>query len=308
MGKTIAVIKHRALWALFPLVWIIYWLLRKRCLETRFRVTRALLGFIYWLWIGRRARTRRNLALLRPDLDKNEITKGSWRVIETVARSWAALLGNEYTSISELTEKLEVKGIETLLEYYQRGRKVIIVADHVGPFDEMIGIIPFLGVRVYVPTEPIKPAWLLKLMERLRLCFGDILFEPTDKRQILSRAAHHLADGRIVVFMIDVIRYDSRGVLCQIGGAQARFPVGAVKLALEQEATIFPCFPSWGQGEKVRVELSAPFELIRTGDKNQDIKTNTRRLIEEVYAPHIQGNWDSWVRVLWSRLEPAAST
>jgi len=104
--------------------------------------------------------------------------------------------------------------------------------------------------------------------------------------------------------MVDVAGHDSTGVRCRIGGAQARFPVGAVKLALEQGATIFPIFPSWGQKRKLRVIVGPPFELIKTGDSKRDIETDTRRLIEELYAPHIQENWDSWIRALWSKLEP----
>lgn len=304
LGASWQFVKYGVFRALFPLVRILYLILRKRSLKTRFKVIRALLFFIYWLWAGRRVRTTKNLALIRPDLDEREIAKGSWRVIETVARSWAALIGNEYISVDEVMAKLEVKGIEPLLEYHRRGKKIIVVADHVGPFDEMVGIIPFFGLRIYVPSEPIKPGWLLKLMMSLRLQFGDILFEPVAKGKALARSAHQLADGRIVLLMVDVVRYDRSGVVCRVGRAKGRFPVGAVKLALEQEAAIFPCFPTWGQDGQIKVTLGLPFELIKSGNMSRDIEANTRRLIEEVYAPHIQEHWDSWVRALWSRLEP----
>ncbi len=299
--------KQSLLWSLFPLIWIMVQVLRRLSLEARFKVVKAMASFIYWLWLGRRARIKKNLILLRPDLDEGRIAEGSWRVIKTVARSWAALLGNKDINFGEVMRKLEVKGIETLIEYHRNGKKIIAVAGHVGPFDEMIGIIPGFGLRVYVPVEPIKPVWFLNLMMQLRLGSGDIIFEPVKKGHTLSRSAHHLANGRIVLLMMDVIRHDSSGVLCRIGGAQARFSVGAVKLALEQEATIFPVFPSWIEGRKLQVIVGSPFELIKTGNRQRDIEVNTRRLVEEVYAPHIRENWDSWVRVLWSKLEPVPS-
>ncbi len=159
--------RQSLIWSLFPLVWVMVRILRQFSLEARFRVIRTMARFVYWLWIGRRAMTRRNLALLRPDLTESRITEGSWRVVETVARSWAALLGDEGTSAEAIMQKLEVRGSEGLLEYHCGGKKIIAVADHVGPFDEMIGIIPSLGLRVYVPIEPLKPEWFLNLMMRL---------------------------------------------------------------------------------------------------------------------------------------------
>lgn len=93
--------------------------------------------------------------------------------------------------------------------------------------------------------------------------------------------------------------------MCKIGKAQVRFPVGAVKLALEQNATIFPVFPSWSKNGKAKIVIAPPFELSKTGNINQDIEINTCRLIEEVFAPHIQENYDCWLRLLWADLEPA---
>ncbi len=287
------------------LVWLIYWTLRKRSVKTRFKVIHTIISLIYRLWRGGRARLRRNLSLIRPDLEENEIERGSWRVIETLAWTWAIMLGNEYMSPSEVKEMLELEGIEKFLEYYHGGKKLIIVADHVGLFDQMVRIGSLFGLRGYVPVEPIKPAWRFKLVARLRAYSADILFEPTEKGKTLARAAAHLADGRIVFLMIDVPTQEGSGVPCRIGASWAKFPVGAVKLALEQDATIFPFLPSWTRDQKVKVVIGPPFELTRTGDLNQDIELNTRRLVEELFAPHIQENWDSWLRSLWSNLSKA---
>lgn len=289
----------------FLLVWIPYLTLRKRSFNTRLRFG-VLIAFLFYYFFYRKgaARIKKNIALIRPDLSKKEIDRGAWRLAKTLARSWAAMLGHELTNLEEVTKKIEVRNAETLLDYYRRKEKIIATAVHVGPVDEMIAVIPLFGVRVYVPAEAVKPEWLFKLMMRLRLRFGDIVFDPVEKGKILSNAPRHLSDGRIVVLVVDMTRKDS-GVVCRIGNAKARFSVGAVKLALEQNATIIPVFPSLTKDNKAQVAIGQPFKLIKTGDMRKDIENNTRRLIEEVYAPHILKNLFDWLRLLWSDLEPA---
>jgi lauroyl/myristoyl acyltransferase len=117
----------------------------------------------------------------------------------------------------------------------------------------MVGIVPIYELKVYVPNEPVKPRWLFKLMERLRLRFEGIIFDPVAKGETISKAARHLEAGRIVVLLIDIPKKAGSGVLCQIGNGEAWFPVGPVKLALEQGATIFPVFPLWTTDWKLRI-------------------------------------------------------
>lgn len=287
----------------FLFVRIMYLALRGRPIKTRFRACKIVARIIYWLYKPGRERIKRNISLIRPDLYSFQVAEDSLQVAETLAHSWAAMLGNERTSLAEVAAKLDVTGIDPLLDCYHRGEKIITTAVHNGPVDEMIGIVPIFDLQVYIPAELGEPKWFFELMKRLRLHFKGIIFDPVEKGKILDRAAHYLSDGVIVVLMIDVPRKDESGVVCRIGNAKARFSVGAVKLALEQKATIFPVFPSWGEDWRVKVAIGSPFELIRTGDHKYDIEINTRRLIEEVYAPHIQKNYYSWLRALWSDLE-----
>lgn len=286
----------------FLFVWTTYLVLKKRSLDTRFRICCILATIIYWFYRNGRKRITRNISLIRPDLNEIQIAKGRWQVVRTIARSWAAMLGNESTTLEEIAGKLKIEGeIEQLLSSHRTGKKIIATMVHTGPVDEMVGIIPLLGLQIYVPAEPVKPKWFFNLMMRLRLRFEGIVYEPVEKGQTLARAARHLSEGRIVLLAVDLPRREG-GVLCRIGNARAIFPVGSVKLALEQDATIFPVFPSWEENWIVKVKIGAPFVLIKTGNIEEDIRTNTRRLIG-IYKDHIQENWWSWLRLLWSEFE-----
>lgn len=291
--------------SLFLLVRIIYLVIRKRSFSVRIKFAVFTTILIFLCYKKGRERIQSNISLIRPDLSEKERNRIAWQLARTLARSWGAMLGNEFTSLEEMARRIKTKNSEILLDRYKKGEKIVVTAAHVGPIDEMFGVIALFGVKVYIPAEPIKPKWLFNLMMRLRLRFGDIVYEEVKKGKILPNAARHLLDGRIVVLAIDMTRQDDSGVICRIGNAQARFPVGAVKLALEEEATIIPIFPSLTKDNKTQIEIGSPFRLIRTGNMKKDIENNTRRLIEVVYAPYFLKNLDSWLRLLWSKLEPA---
>jgi len=297
-------IKLFASWLFFIFVWTIYLAFRKFPFNARLKITILIAALIYFFVKKGKERIKRNIALIRPDLNKKQINESSFRLAKTIARSWAAIIGNEFTKPEQLVVKVEVQGIERLLKYYKSGEKIIVTVAHIGPIDEMAGIISLFNLKVYVPVEPIKPKWLFKLMQRLRLRIGDIIIEPVERGKTLSRAAHYLKSGRIVILAVDVTRNNGSGVICKIGEAKAKFPVGAVKLALEQEAMIIPVFPSFPNGKKAKLEIGSPFELLKTNNLETDIESNTRRLIENLYAPYIQENYDCWLRLLWSNLEP----
>lgn len=293
---------HLSDWLGYLLVKIMYFALRKRSLETRFKVIWIISRIILFIAHGKRKKIERNISLIRPDLSEKQIKIVALDVVRTITRSWAAMLGNEYSRSIESFNTFEVEGAEELLQYYLDGQKIIAVADHVGPIDEMAGVIAFFGIKVYVPAEDLRPTWLFDLMQRLRMTRGDILYEPLLRGQALSKAKEQFRHGRIVLFLVDIPT--KSGVLCQIGNGVARFPAGPVKLALEQGATIFPVLPSWQKGRKgLRLHIAPPFKLTRTVDQQHDIETNTRRLIEEVFAPHIQENHGAWLRALWVNLE-----
>lgn len=295
--------KAPIVFGLFLFTWALVHLFSRRPMRIRVIITLLVARCAYTFGAGPKARIKKNLSLIRPDLDEKTIARGAWRVTKAIARSWAAMIGNANGNFGDIKDKLDVTGIEPLLAFHKAKKKVIIVTGHVGPVDEIFRIVPLYGLRVYVPTEPVKPKWLLNLMMRSRMGFGDIILEPVQRKHTTSRARHHLSDGRIVVLAIDMIKNDGKGVRCRIGNGEAYFPVGAVKLALEEDATIFPIFPSWGKNGKILVAVGAPVNLVRTGNMARDIEINTRRLVER-YGFHIQACWDTWLRALWAKLEP----
>lgn len=280
-------------------------ILGPRSFEKRLKVTRWIVdhGFASE---GQRERVRRNASLIRPDLEAGEILRGEHRIFETLSYSWASLIGNGHQNPDELYGRTEVKGIENLLTPFRQGKKVIVTFDHVGPIDEILWTLPRFGLRSYAPVEPLKPPWLLSLMNNCRSRLGeDHRFEPISSGTTRLRIREHLAEGSLILLAIDITSSKRQGSIeIPIGDTSLRFPTGAVKIALEENALLIPALPSWGSDGKSRVVFSDLFPLSHTGDLKWDIESNTRRLLEEVYLPHIQEHWSSWIRLPWLELEP----
>ena len=255
---------------------------------------------IYIFWGGGRKRLLTNLALVRPDFEP-ELHQHAAQLRRAMARTWSFLLGRGKVNLEELRERIE--GAEPLLARYHAGEKLVVTAVHVGPVNELVPAVAALGVEIFAPAEAIPPL-LYGLMARLRMRFGGIGFDRVEKGETLKRCAAALNKGRIVAFMVDMDREEERGVLCRIGGACAYFPVGAVKLALEQGATIIPVFPYYDQDWVPHLRVGEPFELYPTGNSATDIELNLRRLVEEVFAPHIERYCDTWWRHFWAKLRP----
>src|SRR4030043_695438 len=85
----------------FLLVWIPYLTLRKRSFDTRLKYILLIAFFIYTCYIKGVKRIKRNIALIRPDLNKKEIRRGLWRLAKTIARSLAVILGKEFTRLAK---------------------------------------------------------------------------------------------------------------------------------------------------------------------------------------------------------------
>lgn len=287
-------------WVAFRSSLIFCFFLQMLPLNIRFKIFLGIRLLLWGLKPKIRAKFKRNAALIRSDLTDTEIKTGARQLLKILARSWAMLFEKKPAA----AQQIEVLGMQKLLEHHARGEKAILTVAHIGPIDEIfMSLITLFPLSLYIPAEPVRPAWIFRLVTHLRAIRGDVVLEPVVKGGTLNAAARHLREGRIVVLTIDVAGKNS-GVLCSVGNGRARFPVGAIKLAIDQKAAIFPFLVSITPSGKLKVVVGQPLELFKTEDAKENIEINLKRLIEEIYAPNIRQCWDMWLRLLWIDMEP----
>jgi KDO2-lipid IV(A) lauroyltransferase len=82
--------------------------------------------------------------------------------------------------------------------------------------------------------------------------------------------------------------------LIEFFGQPAYLPVGPVRLALMTEATVIISSCYYEPDEGYALEFTEPIEMIRTGDRRQDILTNTRRLAV-ILEGYVRAHPEQWM-------------
>jgi len=195
---------------------------------------------------------------------------------------------------------------EELLAFVQsettRGRGVLVLAPHMSNFD-------LLGLCIGAQGLPIQmlslanPRAGFHLVNYLRAKSG---FEVTPiTPESLRAAIRRLKGGGIVLTGVDRPIPEDRE-LVEFFGRPAYLPVGPVRLALMTGASVImgSCYyePVKGYGLKI----TGPLEMIRTGDRRQDLMTNVRRVVD-ILEQHVRAHPEQWMMFhpFWPEL-PAA--
>lgn len=157
----------------------------------------------------------------------------------------------------------------------QRDKGVIIVGTHTGNFDLSILALAAHGQEVQILGLAAPPAGGFDLMDQLRGRTGAHLtpISPQTLREAISR----LRAGGIVLTGVDR-PVGSIEQLIEFFGRPAPLPTGHVRLALKTDAVILIAGPYHDPQIGNVVHLSPPLEMIRTGDRNEDLRVNLRRV------------------------------
>ncbi|MFQ6100007.1 MAG: lysophospholipid acyltransferase family protein [Anaerolineae bacterium] len=157
----------------------------------------------------------------------------------------------------------------------QRDKGVIIVGTHTGNFDLSILALAAHGQEVQILGMAAPPAGGFDLMDQLRERTGAHL--TTISPQTLREAISRLRAGGIVLTGVDRPVSDV-GRLVEFFGRPAPLPTGHVRLALKTNAAILVAGPYRDSQKGNTMRLSPLLEMIRTGDRDEDLQINLRRV------------------------------
>ena len=148
-------------------------------------------------------------------------------------------------------------------------------------------------------------------MRGLRTVHGHQL-EPVSFAAI-KHAIDWLRHAGLIAILIDR-DIQNRGIELDFCGAPARFPTGAVDLALRTNSVLLTGWVRRKEGYKIHVTVT-PLPLIVSGNRDEDLRLNTARLLAS-FEQHLKqdpGQWSVLDRIwkddlLARRRPPAAST
>lgn len=247
--------------------------------------------------------------VMGPEASGREVRRAAREVFRNATRYYADLLHVPRLDAQRfLREQLDLEGAECLREAQQSGRGAVVVSAHFGSPEMAVQGLAAAGFTLFALTEPLKPQAMSDFIHWLRSRHGH-QFRTVGFGGI-KEAIRRLKAGGLVALMLDR-DIGGTGVPMEFCGKETSIPVGAVDLALRTGADLIPAWAWRIDDFRFRARIGPPLEIIRTGNFDQDVRSNARRLLA-LFEGHLKAYPGQWavLEPIWGRNDrkPAASS
>lgn len=273
----------------------LYWRLQKKPAEHRLKVAAQWVNRGLFFWRDGQKRVERNIKLIQPEMAEEELQSAARDVIHTVGANLAFACGAWHETVDDVSRRIVVgPGLEEVRFRFENKEDIVIVLDHVAPFDGAAAVVEILGINAGIVVERL-PGPLASFFNKSRLSWKGVSLIPAEKGSTYRKAKEFLEEEHLVAVFIDIFRRaDKADVTVGLGQLQVGVASLPLRLAFENRARLYTLLPIWRNGTII---LDAqPFELRCGGDIEEDIKRETVRLMKERVVPHILCNTRHWMR------------
>lgn len=252
-----------------------------------------LFGRLAYLLAGGLRRTGlRNLELAFPEMPEAERRRALRNSMDGLGRQLGLFSHLPRLTPEQIGELVEYDGIEILHEAKRRGRGIIFLTAHLGSWE----ILSFAHSALHEPisfmVRRLDNRRVEELVDRTRTRFGN---RSIDKKMAARTALKLLRDGGILGILADLNTQPNEGVFVPFFGLPACTTSGIAVLALRTDASVIPVVAPWDERKRRYVFRGSPVvELVRTGDHERDVETNTARFAAAI-EQQIRKYPDQWL-------------
>jgi KDO2-lipid IV(A) lauroyltransferase len=248
-------------------------------------------GAFFFRWSARRAVMENMRQVMGPEVSRREVRRATREVFRNAARYYADLLHVPQMDIERFyREQLDVEGEEYMREAQRSGRGAVLVSAHFGSPELAVQGLAAAGFRIFSLTEPLQPQALSDFIHWLRSRHGH------EYRTVsfggIKEAIRRLKQGGLVALMLDR-DIGGTGVPMEFCGKETSIPVGAVDLALRTGADLIPAWAWRIDGFRFHARIGPPLEIVRTGNFDEDVRSNARRLLA-LFEGHLRAYPGQW--------------
>ncbi len=250
-----------------------------------------------------RAVADRNLRLAMPELDtagRAEIVGGVYehmgRVLLFVARMPRIHQGN-------VEQWMRYEGFENYAQAVRNGRGTLCLTGHLGNWELSAFTHALHGHPMYVMVREFDNPYLDRMLNRYRALSGNQSVLKQESGRVVLRA---MRQNEVVGVLADQNTAGEDSVFVDFFGVKASATNGLAKVAMRTGATVIPGFAFWKPAERCHtLKFYPPLEMVRTGDDEKDLVTNTQRCqraIEQAIREH-PDQW-LWIHRRWKTRPP----
>ncbi len=255
----------------------------------------------------RRLRIRNNLQRIHPEHTPDQLNRDAAEVIAETARYYVDLaILPDISPQQILQHHLHVEGLDYLLDAHRSGRGVVLTTAHISNPEVAVKALAALDIEAVALVEQLDDSRHLDAINASRAAAG-VTFHTATKTGVAA-ALRTLRAGGVVCVLWDRDRQGG-GACVPFFGRQARFPVGAVDLAIRAYADVLPLYVVRRPGAdrlQFDVVFLPPLELLLKGNRALDTRTNTANLARR-FEPIITRHAHLW-RVPESPWAPCRDT
>lgn len=227
--------------------------------------------------------------VLKKDINDPLVYKTARNVYLNWPKNVVDFLKHRMISRNRLRQRIKLEGIHHLDKALKKKKGVVIFTCHIGNFEWGACRLAVDGYDIWGVSLVRKSQLTNRFFEKRRLTKG---LKTLYINKMLN-VFRYLKDNEIVAIPSD---WDPTGRAereFEFFGRKALLPTGALQIALKSGAALIPSF-IWREGKYDHHQIiGAPIELDRTGDKEEMLEKNMKKVIP-VMEKHISEHIDEW--------------
>jgi Kdo2-lipid IVA lauroyltransferase/acyltransferase len=240
----------------------------------------------------------RNLEMAFPAKSERERKRILRAEFTSLGRQLAELCHFPRYTPENVDEVVVYEQLENYERAYARGKGVLFLTAHFGAWELSAFAHSLHGHRVNIVMRPMDNPYLDSMLQSYRTMHGNKVVPKDDFVRGLLAA---MKAGETVGILMDTNMTPPQGVFVDFFGIPACTASGLARIALRTDAAVVPGFTIWDESlRKYRLRFDPALELVRTGDLEADILSNTQKFTKviEEYVRNYPEQW-LWVHRRW---------
>jgi KDO2-lipid IV(A) lauroyltransferase len=258
----------------------------------------AISQLVYLFHVRLRQVGMRNLEMAFPEKSEKERKRILRAEFTSLGRQLAELCQFPRYTPENIDEVVIYEQLGNYERAYERRKGVLFLTAHFGGWELSAFAHSLHGHRVNIVMRPMDNPYLDGMLQSYRTMHGNKVVPKDDFVRGLLAA---MKAGETVGILMDTNMTPPQGVFVDFFGIPACTASGLARIALRTDAAVVPGFTIWDESlRKYRLRFDPALELVRTGDLEADIVTNTQNFTKviEGYVRQYPEQW-LWVHRRW---------